>query len=566
MTDIQKKITALWVERRRILSLPAKQAMDAIIDSPDGLAIVHSMADQDFYLLVNEIGPDDALELLSLASNRQWEYILDMEAWDREEIVGLPVIKWFNLLMQADEERFVSWMTTEKTDFLELFLSYHIESGLRAHDQDSSEIGDDFFTFDDVHYFRFIRRDVPGSVTGKQDTTLRDEVLLQLLRKVADKDHRTFQALLYYTASVLPAEAEEEAYRLRNVRMAEMGLLPFDEAIGIYQPVRSGKPLPKKKAGNQVVDTGVPVPVTPSGLLAPETVFSRALFLIDSSEALLGLQGEFAALCNRLAVADQLPVKGKRDLAYIVRKACGYLHIGLSEITGQALPDGAGAASILTTRFLSDIFRIGYSRVMTVKSRADKWYRNSWSRRKNLPVSFWGEARQGMLGGLLVKRPLFCDIRKDGLFREFESPEDVATAETTLEQIMALDTLLSLAKLDLAAVSHEVLTVENLLLTLWARHHLGLPEIVDFIAIREFRPFLKELMGDAAGQPVATIGDDMKESFVIWLAGRTGRTPVDVIQDAGAVLESFFTGIVEEYGAVTPEHIDPKFIDLFLVC
>ena len=40
---------------------------------------------------------------------------------------------------------------------------------------------------------------------------------------------------------VIPAEAEEEAFRQRNVRLAEKGLLPFEEAVGIYQPLPAGR-------------------------------------------------------------------------------------------------------------------------------------------------------------------------------------------------------------------------------------------------------------------------------------------------------------------------------------
>ena len=565
MTDIQKKITALAEERRRILSLSPRQAMDAIIASPDGPAIVHSMADQDFHLLINEIGPEDALELLALAANRQWEHILDIEAWNREAIVGRAVLKWFDLLMQADEDRFLSWITTEKSDFLELFLNYHIESGLRAHDQDPSEIGDDYFTFDDVHYIRFVRKDIPGSVADDNDVAFRDDFLYKFLRRLAEQDHGAFQALLYYAAGILPAEAEEEAYRLRNVRLAEKGLPPFEEAVGIYQPVGKNKRLSKKPTTTTIVDTRVPVPLAHTGLLSRETVFSRALTLVDSVEVLIELQAEFAALCNRLAVADQLPIEGKQDLLHIVKKASGFLHLGFAELSGQDSPDPVKTASLMRTFYLADIFRVGYSRVVDLKSRADKWYRDSWFHKHSLPVSFWGESRQGILAGLLVKRPLFFDTDRAGVIREFESPHDLAVAETELNQIISLDMLLSLTDIDPRPVSYDVLTVENMLLTLWARHYLGLPEMVDFISVDDFRPFFEELMGDVTGQPEAAIGNEIKEAFLRWFSDKTGRDPMDIIRSAGPLFQALFTDIGEEYGPVASDDLDPRHIHMFLV-
>ena len=47
---------------------------------------------------------------------------------------------------------------------------------------------------------------------------------------------------------MIPAESEEEQFRLRNVRLGEKGFLPFHEAVGIYQPLRPEKlPSARKK-------------------------------------------------------------------------------------------------------------------------------------------------------------------------------------------------------------------------------------------------------------------------------------------------------------------------------
>ena len=44
-----------------------------------------------------------------------------------------------------------------------------------------------------------------------------------LLARLADRDHQAYQRLLLEASSILPAEVEEEVYRMRNVRMAEKG-------------------------------------------------------------------------------------------------------------------------------------------------------------------------------------------------------------------------------------------------------------------------------------------------------------------------------------------------------
>ena len=64
-----ERIQQLQQKRREILELPPAKALDRILTDRHPAALVHSFPEQDFYLLVNEIGAQDALPLLSLATN-----------------------------------------------------------------------------------------------------------------------------------------------------------------------------------------------------------------------------------------------------------------------------------------------------------------------------------------------------------------------------------------------------------------------------------------------------------------------------------------------------------------
>jgi len=183
--EIKNKIAELAEKRHKILSLPAKEALDMILSSPDAAPIVHSFADQDFYFLVNEIGSADALELLFLASNKQWEYMMDVSLWKQDEIHVDTVVKWFDVLTRADAPRFGRWMTTEKAAFLELFLYYNIEVGMREHDQDPSVFDENYFTFDDLYYIRFISRGKCGMDGDEKVVSFRQKVLYGFLKRLA---------------------------------------------------------------------------------------------------------------------------------------------------------------------------------------------------------------------------------------------------------------------------------------------------------------------------------------------------------------------------------------------
>ncbi|MBW2010980.1 MAG: hypothetical protein JRI32_04870, partial [Deltaproteobacteria bacterium] len=222
--------------RRRIISLPPEKALDCILEMHQPAALVHSFPEQDFYFFIYDIGLEDSLPLLQLASARQWDYIIDMEIWDKDRIKMESVAQWFDLFLQADPDRLSKWLLYEKTEFIEFYLFKNIEVKIREHDQDPSSFGDDFFTYDDTYYIRFV--DYPfDPETDRKTKEFRRFFLKKVLDRFAGVDHVRYQQILHESLAVNPSEFEEEAYRLRNVRLAEKGFLPFDEAIGIYQPL-----------------------------------------------------------------------------------------------------------------------------------------------------------------------------------------------------------------------------------------------------------------------------------------------------------------------------------------
>ena len=130
--------------------------METILDYPQSAALVHSFSEEDFYFLIHDIGLEDAYPLLALASDRQWEYIVDLETWQKDRIELISITRWLDLLFRINPNRFVRWALDNKTELLEFYLHKNIEVRIRENDQDPSDFGDDFFTYDDTFYIRFL--------------------------------------------------------------------------------------------------------------------------------------------------------------------------------------------------------------------------------------------------------------------------------------------------------------------------------------------------------------------------------------------------------------------------
>jgi len=570
-TNEQKKhlerMARLEADRRRILALSPEQAYNEVLDHPQATALIHSFAEEDFFFLIHDIGPFDALELLALASARQWEYILDIEIWHRDQIDLKAVTHWFNLLMKAAPSRFIRWALQEKPDLMEYYLNSTIDVCIREHDQEPSELDGDFFTFDDVFYVRLI--DSPEQRASEPETLEQQQAFLaDLLNRLALTDHVRFQETLLRSVNVLPAESEEAAYRFRNVRLAEKGFLPFDEAVGVYQPikVRVMQKREKQMSLQSRPDLFFPIPLNHLAFLEKDNRFSRALSLIRLDETLKKIQIEFAGLCNQIASADQKPIHERTELREIVKKACGYLEIGFERLAGKntRLDDNKTAAFIQTYPLI-DIFRLGYGLVTNLRQRAKQWQQQSWFANNRLALSFWDEYLVGVIGGLLVNRPRFFDNYETGaLYREFLSLADVKATHRALKQAMAFDDMLSCMSIETADLPEGFfITYKNLLLTLWARHEGGLPVRAHPIPMERFKPFYRSLWESAAEPP--RIKDSIKSDFLRWLSRESAFTQEEISLNLGDALEQLFDEIAGEYGEVSAQNLDPRFVQHFLL-
>lgn len=570
MSPVQQAIKELGELRRAALALPAEKAMDVILDARQPAALVHSIPETDLFFLIQDIGPEDSMPLLSLASNAQWDFMLDMGVWKGDRIETRSLTRWLNLRFLADPDRFIRWFQDEATEFIEWYLFKNIQIRVQEPDEEPADIPDAFMTIDNMAYFRFMPES--GDPTSSEDETDASDTdeerytfITGFLKKLYSEDPVRYQNVMQETMTILSAETEEEAWRLRNIRMAEKGFLPFDEAVGVYQPLKPDavprRIISKKRTG----DPHLPVPAYASGMMAADNVFVRSLKTLEKDFMLAEIQTELASLINQLVVADQKKIESRADIEEIVKKAVGYLTIGLERLSAKPL-DVVRSASLIRSRLLSGIFRVGYGAALELKWQAQGWVKESWFMARKLPLGFWGEAWFGVLGGLLIKKPLFFDNYQTGvLYREFRTLEDIQTTQAMLNQIVRIDQILGAMTDDLtlflqAIPSRQRLSYKNLLLSRWAQCHIGLsPESVP-IPMENFTRFFRELFGKTG-----TIRKVMKASFLRWLSEKTGWSSSELTERSGPEMERLFAELEADLGAVSEADLNSRYIQLFLV-
>jgi hypothetical protein len=543
------------VSPKELLAAPGKKALQLILDSPTPAHLVQSLAEEDLFWLVQEIGPEDALPILSLASNEQWQYLLDLELWDKDRLEIASVNRWLDLLLKADPHRFLIWGLRENIELLELHLFRNIDVRMKEEDESPSDFGKGYFTLDDVFYIRTRHEEY-------------DQIVTEFLKRLADHDFNRYHQVMLELVTVQPAETEENLYRLRNVRLAEKGFLPFEEAIGIYQHL---DPEDLLKKGSRVEKTfsdphlPEPVSVYTSLQLQDQDLFFMSLRHVGDSHTLERLQTEFAGMCNQIISADSLSVREKEDLAAVAKKACGYLDIGLEELDGSDPNKGARLVQQYT---LNQIFRVGYGAGLKLKWKTEKWVKNSWFGNQALSLAFWGGQWEGILEGLLRKRPLYyAGFSEAALHREFKALEEITRTHKAVDQMMAMDRLLSLvlthgfpARLIKA---DQPLNFKNLLLTCWARNHLDCSEKVNPLLLGELKAFFRSLFG--TGAKPRRVENRMRQSFWNWLIMRSGLAAAEIRDQVGTVIDNLFGELENEYGSVSIEDLDPRYVRHILV-
>jgi hypothetical protein len=368
--------------------------------------------------------------------------------------------------------------------------------------------------------------------------------------------------------TVLPAEMEEEFYRLRNVRLEEKGFLPFYEAAGVYAPLKPERLAGRKKMVKDRDEKAslMPVPLYPFGMLKEDNLFAKSIKRIEPDKILNNLQAEFAALCNRIISADRKTIKSRDELKEIVKKACGYLSIGLERMTAEGeKPDICRTAALIEKYHIENIFRTGFGLAMEMKEQAEKWLKRSWFREQGLSLVFWGEEWMGVLGGLLIKKPLYFDNYKTGqIYRDFFSLSDVTEISKILEEIIAIDDLLSLIGADTKHIKDRSVNFKNLLLTLFAGNSLGLSKDAVPLPYDDFVRFFATLWTGGRGKS-RRINLSVKESFLSWLTEMTGLKSSEITGTLGRVLDNLFAEIESELKKVAQHDLDPRYINLFLV-
>jgi hypothetical protein len=478
---------------RDLHALTGSRILGRITEQKNPRKLVQSLSSGDFFWLVKKVGEEDCLSLLELASEAQWQYLLDLEIWRKDRVDMAHTWAWIKRLQQADSRRLVSWLFGEGEPLASYQLFRSIEVIVGNQEDEVYNLPEGFFSLDGVFHIR---------VTDSEHR----EAIENIIRQMAKEDYDRYQALLLSLTGLIPAELEEMMFRLRNVRLAEHGFLPREEAMSVYAPLDPSalsfeKPqvLPGIFEDQEIRAL---VPALPLYHTEAENLLTEATSKIDDPVFMDKIRLEFAGLCNQIMSADGLLVPELDVLVRSCQRAARVLNLALERLCGQDL---SKAEQVLRTHSFVDLFRVGFGLTLKLKWEAERWLKESWFLGQGLDMDFWGEHWGGILAGILGRTPQrFLSLKGTEEYRDFEWLSELGESLKDLRRLMVLDGLIARLAAsyptDERLMGSPELTFRPILFNLWSRLLLDLQPSFSGLSLEQAKTLLLRLRA-ASGKP-----------------------------------------------------------------
>lgn len=543
--------TAQRLDLQELSRLSGSQILKRIVELDNARGLVQGLSPQDFYWLVKKVGEDDCLPILELGNSRQWHHVMDLEIWKRDRIDLPQASQWMQRLQLADTNELAKWLYTEGQHFAYYYFFKLLEVRIIGHD-DPVDLPEGFFTLDGVFYIRV------------KDPELRESIK-KVMEAMASLDLERYHTLLVGLSSVLPAELEEEMFRLRNVRIAEYGFLPFDEAMSVYSmlPPKAILAENNEREAREGIITVIDEEVKEMIPLAPLYHAQETSLLVKVATQtrdhlfLERLRLEFAGLCNQILSAEGLRIDDFEVLVKTCRRAAGYVNLALEKMANS---DIAVAETILRNNPLLNVFRVGFGLALRVKWDVERWLKKSWFNRVGLSISFWGDQWSSILLGLLEKKPVYYVGDREGvLYRDFETLDEIKEVNTVFLRCKVLDTLCE--QMVQTAESFDILDEEttlcDFLFTRWAKDFLGHGPRYTPLEVEEARNLLDKLREGESSPPYKM--ERYRDAFV---KHYEAFAHFMAEEDRNLLLETLsqlWDEFSEEYQWIDSSAIDPRF-------
>lgn len=354
MTSPTQDVIALSRFRAEI-ARAHRQRAEVLLADPNAKALVPKLSIQDLYYAIRELGITDAHDLLAMASIEQVQGFLDLDAWARDHMLPERIAPWLNALTELGPVHLGRVINRLEKEIIHLYLLKRT----RIYDLTMEESPPDDAEENEHALWPTPDGNYIVEFLSSGDEAAADQRLIDSLYRY---DLELAQQVLMGAKFDLESDLEETAYRFRSARLADLGYVPFEEALAIYKPVaiEPDAEVPEPDAPPIHAIDGIALPPVLLRTLDERLFVVRVLAEERDPPTLETLEGQLLLLLNQALAADSIDPTELHRIEPIFLRTLGYLSLGLEHL-GQRSPQNALAA--WKKRGTVHVFRVGFSLV-----------------------------------------------------------------------------------------------------------------------------------------------------------------------------------------------------------
>jgi hypothetical protein len=541
--DVPPSLAPLDRLRTQLAGPRGYRRIDALLSQDDAAGAIAQLAPSEIYELVHEVGFEDAADLIHLATPAQIQGCLDLDGWAKDELDLAPMKPWISALIDAGFEKLGEVWGALDSELRALVLQrqvkiYDVNLGEEPAEDNEGPImstPDSFFMIE---------------LLGDDDSQrLVQRLIEDLYRADADLARHTIMA----ARSEPPAELEENSYRWRSGRLADLGYVDFYDALDLFRPLEPGQVQIGEGSQDPVSDSEARLPIVVAEQVIGRLFLARALAAIADPAEAERLEAGLMVLVNKVLAAG----RAKPGQPEVVRRGALYatatLSLGLETL---ARGDVERATQALGTVGLERMFRVGYTVTQKLARLALALAPRSVTA---------GSPTRELVSALCSPRPLFASAADEppgpGV-RPFESSADLRRAGELLTALTVRIALVEGLGVDVVAAGQAPEprpSLDDHVRTALARAVAGGEWRGDALTQRELGALRAQLPG----------GRLTGEARVAGLAAVRGSLGAAQLSASGPIVSRLVDGWLADLeailGDVTDAEIDPRFVEGVLV-
>jgi hypothetical protein len=409
------------------LRIANKKELDHFLESPEARHKVQSTPYQDIFMVIKTVGLADSLELLPLTLRNQRCGFIDLDCWRKDTFQATSFVEWMSAFVQAGPEEVVRTVRALDPDLVALLLKQNIQVHLIDPEEPLPDLP---LTYTPDRRFGI-------EITGEGDSATISRLLLDAFFR---HDPAYGYDLINWAHWDNTIHLEEEAYQNKRRRLEEIGFVDYYDAMEIYND--TGFQLPSPKSSLPPAGEKNPLSNTLPALfvtaLKPGQFLWDALVHIDQPAEAERINQGLAALSNRILSVHSVSPGDLEKVTPALEEVRDTLSVALEYLSEERL---SSAHAILLENDVQALFKTGFSRIATLRDRAERLARQGTLAIKGMNDWLLDPPDNEFFAGLKRLQPRLYEGIVDphrSTYRNFRCMADLRLAEQRLDTIELL--------------------------------------------------------------------------------------------------------------------------------